>query len=330
MRAVVCHLFGDYRSLKTEDIAPPALPPGSVRIAVELAAVGYAMRLWIAGQYQRKPPLPFVPGTEVIGTVLEVAPGVISVRPGQRVLGVLDWGGWAEQCVASEFNVYPVPDGLDSGAALHLGVSYGTAYGALHWRAGLKAGETLLVLAAAGGVGLGAVELGTLHGARVIAAASSADKCALAAEHGAAATIDYSHQQIRDAGRTDVVFDPVGGELAEQASRTLVPGGRHLVIGFASGKVPELPANILLVKNVSVLGFNFGTYLGWSPADERERHAPRVREVYSRLFAWAAEGRLRPHLSQSYALEQVVEAMDCVQSRLSTGKVALRVGPGRS
>ncbi len=328
MRAVACHAFGDYRTLKVEECAPPALPPGGVRIAVELAAVSYAMRLWIAGQYQRKPPLPFIPGAEVVGMVTEVAPGVTHVKPGQRVLGLLDWGAWAEQCIASQFNAYPLPDALDAGAALHLGISYGTAYGGLHWRGGLKPGETLLVLAAAGAVGLAAVELGALHGARVIAASGSAEKCALAAAHGAAATIDYRKQEIREAGATDLVFDPVGGELAEKASRTLSPGGRHVVIGFASGKVPALPANILLVKNTSVLGFNFGTYLGWSPDDERERHTPLVRDTYARLFAWAVEGRLKPHLSRTFAFEDVVAAMDCVQSRDSTGKVALRISPG--
>ena len=328
MRAVVCHAYGDYRTLAVEDIAPEPLGPGQVRIAVELASVSFALKLWIAGQYQHKVPLPFVPGTELVGRVREVGSGVSHLRAGVRVLAIVDSGAWGEDCVTRADTVYPIPDGLDSGAALHLGISYGTAYGALHWRAGLQPGETLLVLAAAGAVGLAAVELGTLHGAQVVAAAGSAEKCALAIAHGARSAIDYTSGDLRSAGRTDVVFDPVGGPSAEAAMRTLSAGGRHVVIGFASGKVPAFAANILLVKNVSVQGFNFGAYVGWSADDQRARHAPLLRETYARLFAWAVEGRLKPQLSRTWPLEQFVAAMDALQSRGSQGKLALRIAPG--
>lgn len=328
MRAVVCHAYGDYRALAIEDVAPGPLGPGQVRIAVELASVSFALKLWIAGQYQHKVPLPFVPGTELVGRVLETGSGVDHVRAGERVLAIVESGGWGEQCVTRADTVYPIPDGLDAGAALHLGISYGTAYGALHWRARLQPGETLLVLAAAGAVGLAAVELGSLHGAHVIAAAGGAEKCALAAAHGARSVIDYASADLRSAGKTDVVFDPVGGAAAETAMRTLAAGGRHLVIGFASGKVPAFAANILLVKNVSVQGFNFGAYVGWSADDQRTRHAPLLRETYARLFAWALQGRLRPRLSRTWPLEEFVAAMDALQSRGVQGKIALRLAPG--
>ena len=328
MRAVVCHAYGDYHELKVEDFPAAALGAGQVRIAVELASVSFALKLWISGQYQHKVPLPFVPGTELVGRIVEVGDGVTHVATGQRVLAIVESGGWGEDCVTRAETVYPIPDGLDSGAALHLGISYGTAYGALHWRARLQPGETLLVLAAAGAVGLAAVELGALHGAKVIAAAGGGEKCAVAAAHGASTTIDYTTQDLRSVGKTDVVFDPVGGPSAESAMRTLAAGGRHVVIGFASGKVPAFPANILLVKNVSVQGFNFGAYVGWSADDQRARHAPRLRETYAKLFAWAVEGKLKPQLSRTWPLEEFVAAMDALQSRGSQGKLALRIAPG--
>ena len=193
MRALVCREFGDYRTaLKLENVPEPLLPARGVRVAVDYAAVSFAMSLWIAGKYQRKPPLPFTPGTEVTGTVIETAPGVTACKAGDRVLALLDWGGYAEQACATEPTVYRLPDGIATDGALHLGISYGTAYGGLAWRADLRPGETLLVLGASGAVGLAAVELGRVLGARVIAAAGGAAKCAQAKAHGADATIDYS------------------------------------------------------------------------------------------------------------------------------------------
>ena len=191
MRALVCKAFGDYHSAVTvEDIPAPALPARGVRVAVDYASVSFAMSLWIAGKYQRKPPLPFTPGTEVTGTVLEVAPGVTACKPGDRVLALLDWGGFAEEACATEHTVYKLPDSIDTGSALHLGISYGTAYGGLVWRASVQPGETLLVLGASGAVGLAAVELGKALGARVIGAAGGPAKCAQARAHGADVTID--------------------------------------------------------------------------------------------------------------------------------------------
>jgi NADPH2:quinone reductase len=332
MRALVCHRFGDYHELKVEDFPEPQLPPRGVRIAVEYASLSHSISLWVAGKYQVKPPLPFVPGAEVVGRVVETAPGVTKSRTGDRVLAIIGWGAYAEQAVSPETTVYPLPDAIDSAAALHLGVSYCTAYGGLLWRARLEAGQTLLVLGAAGGVGLAAIEIGRALGARVIAAAGGPEKCALARSYGAEATIDYKSEDLREALRrvtanrgVDVVFDPVGGSLSETALRHIVPGGSLVTIGFASGAMPKIEPNILLVKNVSVLGFNFGLYIGWSPVDERSRYESQVREVFRQLFDWHAAGKIRPLAAQVYPLERFSEALDALLARRTVGKIVLAV-----
>jgi NADPH2:quinone reductase len=226
--------------------------------------------------------------------------------------------------------VYPLPDGIDSAAALCLGISYCTAYGGLVWRAHLEAGETLLVLAAAGGVGLAAVEVGRAIGAFVIAAAGGKEKCRLAFEHGANAVIDYRDEDLRGRIRDltphpglDVVFDPVGGELSETALRSLRPDGRLVSIGFASGSMPQIQPNILLVKNTSLLGFNFGAYIGWSSVDEREYYEPKVRCAVEHLFEWYEQGRIRPFVAASYPLERFAEAQDALLGRSTVGKIML-------
>jgi len=333
VKAIVCHAFGDFHDLNVEETPPPPLVPGAVRIAVEAASISFATELWIAGKYQHKPPLPFVPGSEFVGTVIECAPDARRFSPGERVLAISGWGGYAEQAVVTEHTVYPIPADIDAGAALHLATSYATAYGALVWRASIEPGETLLVLAAAGGVGLAAVEIGCVLGAKVIAAAGGAEKCAIAKAHGAQATIDYSVGDLRaeirnaTAGRgIDVVFDPVGGASFDAALRSLVPGGRHVVIGFAGGSIPQIPANILLVKNIAVLGFNIGMWYGWSVNDERAKHEPEMRAAFEQIFAWYGEGRLSPLVSQVYPLERFVDAQDAVLERRSVGKVVLKIG----
>jgi len=333
MRALVCHRYGDYHDLKVEDFPPPELPPRGVRIAVEYASLSFSISLWVAGKYQVKPALPFVPGAEVVGRVIETAPGVTACRAGDRVLAMIGWGGYAEQAVSPEATVYRLPEHIGSADALHLGVSYCTAYGGLAWRARLEAGETLLVLAAAGGVGLAAVEIGRALGARVIGAAGSPEKCAVAREHGADGVIDYSKQDLRIALKAfaeskrsvNVVFDPVGGALSETALRSLAPDGRLVSIGFASGAMPKIEPNILMVKNVSVLGFNFGRYIGWSPVDERLRHEPRVRALFAQLFDWHRQGVVRPFVGNIYPLERFADAQDALVSRQSVGKVLLRI-----
>jgi NADPH:quinone reductase len=332
MRAIVCHRAGSFRDTQVEMVPRPAMCANGVRIAVHAASISFSIALMIEGKYQRKFPLPFIPGTEVTGMVIEVAAGVVAVKPGDRVLAICDWGGYAEEVVTPYYTVYPLPDQVSLDDAPHLGMSYGTSYGGLYWRAGLKQGDALLVLGAAGGVGLAAVELGRVAGATVIAAAGNAAKCDLARDHGAHHTIDTSRDDLRDGVQRvtggaglDIVYDPIGGDLSEAALRLLKLDGRIVLIGFAAGRVPNLPANILLVKNLSVIGYNHGAYMGWGPGDGRDRHEPKTRAMYKQIFGWAAEGKLRPHTSASFPLEEFPAAMDFLIARQSTGKVILRV-----
>ena len=330
MRALLCRHWCEFKDLKIEDLPRPELKPGCVRLRVAYAGLGYAISLVVAGKYQRKPPLPFVPGTEVSGVVTEIAAGVTRVKPGDRVLAILDWGGFADEAIATEETVYPMPAGLDMRSSIHLAISYGTAYGALVWQARLQPGETLLVHGAAGGVGLAAVELGKLLGARVIACASTDEKRAIAKEHGADLALASSgfREPVKEytGGRgADVILDPVGGDVFDESLRSIAAEGRILPIGFAGGRIAQIPANILLVKSIAVLGFNFGTFVGWGLTDERKHYAPRVQAMMRQLLEWAHAGKLRPTVSHCFELARFAEAMQVVLSRGGTGKVALRI-----
>jgi NADPH:quinone reductase len=332
MRALVCDQWCEFKDLRIKDIPAPELRPGWVLLRVAYAGLGFSASLLVAGKYQFKPPLPFVPGTEATGVVTEVAPGVTRVKPGDRVVAVLDWGGFAELALCSEETVHPLPEGLDLASSLPLATSYATAYAALVWRARLQPEETLLVHGAAGGVGLAAVELGKLLQARVIACASSEEKRAVALAHGADVTLgadDFREQVNRlTAGRgADVIFDPVGGDVFDQSLRCIAFEGRILPIGFVSGRVPQIPANILMVKNVSVLGLNLATYFGRGITDERKTHAPKVQAMMAQLIKWMKSGRIKPTVVNCFELSQFVDAMDTVLRRRSVGKVAFRLDP---
>ncbi len=331
MRAVRCHEWMRYQDLPLEEVPAPVAGPGQVRIGVHYAGVSFATSLVTMGRYQRKPPRPFTPGTEVAGVVLEVAPGVTQVAVGDRVCAVIDWGGHAEEVVTDPATVYRLPDSLPLAVAPQLPTSYGTAYAALDWRARLQPGETLLVHGAAGAVGLAAVELGKAMGARVIATASTEDKLAAARAHGADATVRLPGDGALEAVKAlapegaDVVFDPVGGDAFDLSLRAVAQGGRILVIGFAAGRIQQIPANILLVKNVSVLGFNYGRYIGWGLVDERHRHEPAVRAAFERMFRWYQEGRIQPTTSHQFPLTAYAAALDAVLARQAVGKVVLRM-----
>ncbi|MEQ9640704.1 MAG: NADPH:quinone oxidoreductase family protein [Alphaproteobacteria bacterium] len=330
MRAVVCRQFTTYHDLKLEQVPEPDLGPGAVLIDVKAAGVSFATSLVVSGRYQRKPPLPFSPGTEIAGVVLEVAPDVTRFRPGDRVYAHLDWGGHAQQVVARAIAVQPLPDALSFAAGTALPASYGTALGALTWATELKPGETLLVHAAAGALGSACVQVGRALGARVIGTAGDPAKRALASRAGCDAVVDYGEddwpRQVKDLtdGRgVDVVADPVGGKVAELSLRALAQHGRLLTLGYTSGAIPALPANLLLVKNLSAIGFNYGTYLGWSPNDERVKHAPAVAALHRRLHAWAEAGLVRPFVSHRFPLAQFTEALETVLGRRALGKVVL-------
>ena len=323
MRAALCRSLGDVSALRVEEVPAPPMAAGQVRIAVQAAGVNFPDILMIEGKYQVKPELPFIPGLEVAGTVTECGQGVTHVVPGQRVLAMArQGGGYASEIVLPGAIVTPIPDSLDFITAAAFPIVYGTAHFALEYRGGLRSGETLLVLGAAGGVGLAAVEIGKLLGARVIAAAGGPDKLAIARQHGADETIDYRSENLRDrvlelTGKkgVDVVFDPVGGTYFEQCVRCIGWEGRILVVGFASGDIPRVATNLILVKNFSVVGVVFGEHSARYPDDSRAR--------LTQLLACQSQGRLNPRVWRSMPLEQAPAALADIAARRVTGKIVL-------
>jgi len=290
-------------------------------VTVKAASVNFPDVLIIQNKYQFKPPLPFSPGSELAGVVKEVGSGVSAWKPGERVIAFTTYGAFAEEVKTEAARLLPLPAGMDfvSGAAFLL--TYGTSDHALRDRGALKAGESLLVLGAAGGVGLAAIEIGSALGARVIAAASSEAKLAVCREHGADATINYATEDLRKRvqalteGRgVDVVYDPVGGAYSEAAFRSLAWRGRLLVVGFAAGEIPKLPLNLPLLKGAAAVGVFWGDFA---------RREPQIfAESVSQLTRWYAEGRLRPHVSQTLPLAKAAEALKLLASREAKGKIA--------
>lgn len=308
---------------------PPPLRPGGVRLRVEAVGVSFAMQLVVAGKYQRRPPLPFAPGTEVVGTVLEAAPDAVAPPPGTRVFAALDWGGMAEEVVADDIHVMPLPDGLPAEAAVAMPISYPTAAAALLWRGRLEPGQWVLVQGAGGGVGLAGVEVARAAGARVIARAGAAKHAALRVR-GAEAVLD-SAQPFRAAvagitggAGVSLVLDTLGGDAFDEGLRCLGEGGTLLTLGYAAGSIPQLGANLLLLKNIGVAGLNWGTYIGWSPGDNRQAYAPRVRALWQQLLDWWQVGKLHPEVHAALPLERFREAMALVRDRQALGRVVLR------
>jgi len=334
VQAVLCRRFGPVDSPRLEDVPPPALTADGVRIAVKAAGVSFANLLGIQGKHQNKPPLPFVPGTEIAGIVREVAPGAATgLKPGDRVCAGLSWGGFAEEAVVPAANVFRIPDGLDFAAATQFPTIYATAYCALVWRAALKRGEVLLVHGAAGASGLAAVEIGAALGARVIATAGSEEKLAVAREHGAAEGINHAKEDFRAAvleltgGRgADVIFDPVGGDAFDHSLRCIAPLGRIIPMGFASGRIPQIPANLLLVKNVTVIGLYWGYYMAWGKTQADAATRAEVRGLFADLFRLFEAGALRPVTDCRLPLSRFLEGLRRVESRAAIGKVVLLPG----
>lgn len=324
MRAVVCKSWCDPSGLRVEDVPSPALTSDGVRIAVRAAGLNFADTLIISGKYQIKPPLPFSPGFEVAGRVLECAPGVTRCKPGDRVMAAIDYGGFAEQVVAAEDCVFVLPDAIEAVTAAAVPVAYGTSHLGLKYKARLAAGEMLLVHGAAGGVGLTAVEVGKRLGATVIATATGPEKLRVCALAGADHVLDSRAEDLRDRIRTvsggrgvDVVYDPVGGRLFDTSLRTTAPGCRMLIVGFASGEVPQIPANILLVKNISAIGYYWGAHRSLAP--------DWMQKSLGEVLQWLTEGSLRPHVSRTYPLEDAVQALQALRARRTTGKVVLTI-----
>jgi NADPH2:quinone reductase len=323
MRALRCHTLGDLGSLRVDDVASPALGAGQVRIGVKAAGVNFPDILMCEGKYQVKPPVPFIPGLEVAGVVMEVGAGVTHVKPGDRVLAFARLaGGFAEEIVLPGGIVTPIPDRMDFETAAAFTIAYGTAMFALDYRGHLKAGETLVVLGATGGVGLAAIECGKLLGARVIAAAGGADKLKLAKEYGADEVVDYRAENLRDRLReltdgkgVDVVFDPVGGSHFDSCVRAIGWEGRILVVGFASGEVPKPAANLILVKNFSVIGVVFG--------EHSHRYPDQSRALLTRLLGAWEDGRLKPRIWKAMPLQKATEAFAEITARRVQGKMIL-------
>jgi NADPH2:quinone reductase len=322
MKAVVCKQFGPPESLVIEDVPAPRAGPGEAVLTVKAASLNFPDVLIIQNKYQVKPPLPFSPGSELAGVVKEVGPGVTGFKPGDRVIAVTTYGAFAEEVKTEAAKLLPLPQGMDfvTGAAFLL--TYGTTDHALRDRAALRAGETLLVLGAAGGVGLAAIDIGKALGARVIACASSGDKLGVCREHGADAGINYASEDLRerikaltDGKGVDVVYDAVGGAYTEPAFRSLAWRGRHLVIGFAAGDIPRLPLNLALLKGASVVGVFWGDFV--------RREPTAFAESIRQLGKWYAEGKLRPHVSQTLPLEKAIEALKLMASRQVKGKLVL-------
>jgi len=325
MRAVVCAAFGPPESLVIQELPPLEPGPGDVVISVKAASVNFPDVLIIQNKYQVKPPLPFSPGSEVAGVVKAVGGGVTHVKPGDRVMAIIGYGAFAEEVRAESARVLPIPDGMSFETAAAFGLTYATSDHALRDRGALAAGETLLVLGAAGGVGIAAIEIGKAVGARVIACASTADKLAVCRAHGADDTIDYATEDLRDrikaltGGRgPDVVYDPVGGPYTEPALRSIAWRGRLLVVGFAAGDIPRIPLNLTLLKGCSIVGVYWGEFTRREP----QRFAESIRQ----LGRWYAEGRLKPHISATFPLERAADALTKMANREVTGKVVLTVG----
>ncbi|QSN60199.1 NADPH:quinone oxidoreductase family protein [Caballeronia sp. M1242] len=322
MRAVRCNQYGLPDTLTIETLPDLHTGAGEIIIDVKAASVNFPDVLIIQNKYQLKPPLPFTPGAELAGVVREVGAGVTHFAPGMRVAAYTAHGAFAEQARASETACIALPDHVDLAEAAAFTLAYGTSYHALVDRGELKAGETLLVLGAAGGVGLAAVQIGKIGGARVIAAASSAEKLAFCREHGADDVIDYTKEDLRERIKAltggdgpDVIFDPVGGAYAEPAFRSIAWRGRYLVVGFANGEIPKLPLNLALLKGASIVGVFWGDHM-------RREHALADRE-FATMVEWIEAGKLRPVVTKRYTLEETPQALDDMMNRRVTGKVVI-------
>ena len=324
MKAVLCKAFGPADTLVVEDVSSPEIKKNEVLLDVHAAGINFPDTLIIEGKYQFKPPFPFSPGGEASGVISAVGEDVSHLKVGDRVMALTGWGSCAEQIAVPAYNILPMPDAMDFTTAAAFSMTYGTAMHALKQRGALQAGETLLVLGASGGVGLAAIEIGKAMGARVIAAASSTEKLEVARQAGADELINYQDEDVRERLKTltkgqgvDVVIDPVGGDLFETVFRSIAWNGRMLVIGFASGTIPSLPVNLPLLKGAAVVGAFWGSFAQRQPQDNVAN--------FEQLFAWFAEGKLKPLVSQTFALEDTAQAINTLAARKAVGKLVIKV-----
>ena len=323
MRAILCKELGPANTLVIDDIPSPEPGKGQVKVRVKAAGLNFPDPLIIEGKYQIKPELPFSPGGEMAGEVLAVGEGVQRFQAGQRVMGLTGYGAFAEEILVPENQLIPVPDGMNDHTAAAFSMVYGTSYHALKQRANIQPGETLLVLGASGGVGLAAVELGKAMGATVIAAASSAEKLAVAKEAGADDLINYADEDLKDALKqrypkgVDVIYDPVGDKFTEAAIRNMAWNGRLLIVGFAAGDIPKIPANLALLKGCSIIGVFWGAFTQKEP----QTNIQNIMELMQ-LFN---QGKINPRISQVFPFEEYEQALAALTSRTAKGKVVLDI-----
>ena len=333
MFAMRCHELSENPDVLTFDELPPLEPgPNQVRLQVRACAANFPDLLMIQGKYQLKPPLPFVPGMEVAGDILEAGSECAGIKPGDRVVGGLRYGGYATEALIDRSSVAPLPDGVDYAAGCAYRTAYLTAYVALVRRGELQAGETLLVHGAAGGVGLAAVEVGRLLGARVIATAGRDDKLEVVRRFGAHEAINYSQpngslggfrervKELTDGRGADVIYDPVGGSVLDDSLRCIAPLGRILVIGFTSGRIPSVPANLALIKEFSLMGVRAGEF--------GRRDPEKGAENLAAVDRWVAEGKIHPHICAEFPLQRAADALQMFVERQVVGKVVLRPDSG--
>lgn len=323
MRAIVVDRWMDPSELAVREIPEPELRPGAVKVEVRAAGCNFFDVLIVQGRYQVKPPFPFVPGAELGGVVCEVGEGVRGIAVGDRVLASNTVGAFAERAVVDARSVFALPDGMSFEEGAALPIIYPTSYAGLVYRADLRAKETLLVHAAAGGVGLAAVQIGRALGARVIATAGGAEKCAIVLRHGAEAAIDYRAEsfaervlELTDGRGADVIYDSVGGDTTDQSLKCIAWNGRLLIIGFAGGTIPEIKANRILLKNIAVTGLHWGAHVQNEPE--------KVRDCFEALFRLHARGQIAPVIYDRYPLEQLPKALEALAGRRTHGKVIVR------
>jgi NADPH2:quinone reductase len=324
MKAVLCKAYGPPESLVVEDVPSPVAGPGEVVVSVKTASVNFPDVLIIQNKYQMKPPLPFSPGSELAGVVKSVGDGVTRWKPGDPAMAITGYGAFAEEVKVDVNRLLPIPTGMDFVSAAAFGLTYATSEHALCDRGDLKAGETLLVLGASGGVGIAAIEIGKVLGARVIACASTDDKLAVCREHGADDTINYATEDLRERIKAitggkgaDVVYDPVGGTYTELALRSIAWRGRLLVVGFAAGDIPKIPLNLTLLKGCAIIGVFWGEFTRREPQE--------FLAAMDKLGRWFAEGKLKPHVSRTFPLERAADALAMMAGRNVKGKVVLTV-----
>ncbi|MGK0567854.1 NADPH:quinone oxidoreductase family protein [Bordetella bronchiseptica] len=331
MKAVVCREYGGPDVAAYEEVPAPALAPGAVRIQVQACSASFASLLVMEGKHQNRAPLPLIPGTEVAGVVTELGAGATRFRVGDQVIAGVQSGGYAQEVVAPEATVFELPADVPFETGAQFPTIYGTAYGALQWRAQVEPGEVVLVHGAAGGSGLAAVEVAKALGATVIATVGSDAKQAIVREHGADHAINYRTQDwraevLRLTGQrgADVIYDPVGGETFDASLRCIAPDGRIIPMGFASGAIPTVPANIVLVKNISILGVYWGYYFGWGRHPVKPGNDARLRAAYARLFEWTRQGRIRPRAHAVVPLADFRTALRMIASREAIGRIVMQ------